>query len=299
MGGRTKEIYLITGINESFLPSARAYIGTMHRNSNVRNVVITLDFEAPKVYREKYSSVKFIEISSAQVKSPNLNLCMQHGGFLAALNFVGESDIIIYTDADIKMQRSFSDAELEMLSSFDDDDIGVGYNESKDDFLSKEAERLKPTISIEALEVKYPGIFELPTYNTGVLVANYSTYSRLYRIYNQHWEDVKGTFEKAAKQQWLLSYLINRHFQPRILPEIIHTHGKYPVERRVKCEAGYKFHIGSELVVFNHTIWHESEALALELTKKVKRQNRHIKRLYIALISLAVVCVVLLIKKLL
>lgn len=291
-----KEIYLVTGVNESYLPKASAYIETMHRNSNVRNIVITLDFEIPEIYREEYRSVRFVKISSDDVKSPNSNSCMQHGGFLSALDFVQDDDIIIYTDSDIKMQRGFSAAELDMLGIFGDDCVGASYNESDSDYLSEEAKRLKPNVSIEQLEAGFPSINKLMTYNTGVVVANYRTYGKLYDLYNRYWEDFKGMFKLAAKQQWLLSYLIGSYFKPKLLPALIHTHGKYPVSLRVKEDAGYRFLIGSEMVVFNHAIRHEAEHLVWRLNKQIRRQQRRVRRLYIALISLAIVCAFLIIR---
>ena len=164
-----------------------------------------------------YPRIRFLPLSSSQVASPNPNSCMQHGGFLSALSFLRETDIIIYTDADIELQRPLSPNEIELLRGFQDDDVGVGYNESKDDRLSLEALRLKPTVAPEELSTRYPGIDTLLTYNTGVLVANAKTYGRLYDMYNQHWPDFAPVFDHYAKQQWLLSYLVNRHFRPRVL----------------------------------------------------------------------------------
>lgn len=294
-----KKIYLATGINESFLPRGIAYIETIHHKCNVTNIVMTLDFSIPEKYRQEFDSVRFIEISSSEIRSPNPNACMQHGAFLSALDFVDNRDIVVYTDADIRMQRGFNSAELDMLLSFGNGDIGVGYNETDTDSLLQEAVRLKPNISIQEIKARFPGIDELLTYNTGVLVANCGTYKRLYDLYNESWKDFEPIFTLNAKQQWLLSYLINKHFTPRIIPDIIHTHGKYPVELRVKGEAGYRFCIGSELVVFNHAIQHKSEYLASRLSKQLRRQRRRVKRMSVALISLAIVCIVLLIKSLL
>ena len=205
-------IYLVTGINESYLSKASTYIETLHQNSNVRNVVITLDFEIPKVYQEKYSQVSFIEMSSANVESQNANFCMQHGGFLSALDFVGAHDIVIFTDADIKLQRSFSNTELNTLGGFRHGDVGIGYNKDENDLLIDEAQNLNPTISLEELNKHYPGICQLKTFNTGVIVATKKTYEELYELYNKHWGNFSKMFNHYAKQQWLLSYLIQKDF---------------------------------------------------------------------------------------
>ena len=283
-------IYLVTGINEPYLSRADPYIASMNRNSNVHNVVITLDFEIPRKYLESYRSIQFLPVSSSQVKSPNANSCMQHGGFLAALDFLREKDILIYTDADIEVQRHISDQELDLLCSFQDDEIGVGYNRSKEDYLLEEAGRLGPAIAMRDLAARYPGIDALVTYNTGVLVANYATYKRLYDMYNQHWPDFAGLFDHYAKQQWLLSYLVNKHLRPRLLPSTFHTHGHHPVALRVRDESGYKFCIGSELVLLNHALCHETE----RLERRIRTLQRHLRRWATASVVLVLVCLLLL-----
>jgi hypothetical protein len=263
-------IYLMTGINEPYLTRAEPYLASINRDSNVQNVVITLDFQVPAEYVERYPRIRFLPISSSMIQSPNDNSCMQHGGFLSALNFVRETDILIYTDADIELQRPLGDSELELLRGFQDGDVGVGYNESKEDYLSLEAQRLKPTVPLEDLSARYADIDKLVTYNTGVLVANAGTYARLYDLYNQHWPDFAPLFHHYAKQQWLLSYLINKHFRSRLLTSTFHTHGHRPVARRVTGEVGYKLCIGPELVLFSHGMFHE--------TRRWERRIRHLQR---------------------
>lgn len=294
------EIYLVTGLNESYLSKADKYIESMNQNSNVRNIVITLDFEIPKNYQERYSRVRFVKLSSADVKSQNPNSCMQHGGFLSALNFVDPSDIVIYTDADIKVQRAFSNSELDTLCSFCHGDVGVGYNKDENDLLTDEAQNLKPKISLEELNKHYPGIYRLKTFNTGVIVATKKTYERLYELYNEHWESFSKMFNHYAKQQWLLSYLIQKHFSVKILSNLVHTHGHYPVELRVKRGAGYKFCIFSDIVVLNHAIPDEADVVTRELirklTRKVRSQSRRIKKLAVALIAVILIWLFLALK---
>jgi hypothetical protein len=103
-------------------------------------------------------------------------------------------------------------------------------------------------------------------------------------------------FEHYAKQQWLLSYLIGRHFKVRMLPDAIHTHGHFPVELRVKGEAGYKFCIGSQPVVLNHAIPHETGSLNRTLEHRIRHLSRWIRRLAIALGIVVLVCVLLVLK---
>jgi hypothetical protein len=291
-----KKVYLATGVNQSYLSKAEPYIETLNRVSNIGSVVVTLDFDAPPEHRQRYPAVRFIRLSSAQVQSPNSNTCLQHGGFLPALDFIGPDDIILFTDADILMQRPFNEREIAFLRSLGADEIGVGYNRCENDYLCEEAGRLKPTLPIEEIRSKYPGIDKLKTYNTGVLVAGRRTYETLYQQYNERWAETDGLFDQYAKQQWLLSYLIQTRFRPRILPDSIHTHGHYPVALRVPGNAGYRFCIGAEPVVLNHFIQHPAEELAHDLTKQNNRLRRRVYRLSAALAVLGGLCLFLILR---
>jgi len=297
MSDLPQAIYLVTGVNQPYLARAGAYIASMSRNSNVGNIVITLDFEIPAEYRQSYPSIRFLSLSSRQVKSPNSNTCMQHGGFLPALDFLHDEDVILYTDADIEMQRAFHEDELHLLGGLRDGEVGVSFNRSPDDRLADEAQRLTCHVSPEDLSVRYPGIDKLRTYNTGVIAAQRGTYQRLYDLYDRHWEDFHPLFESYAKQQWLLSYLIQKHFQPKGLPDTIHTHGHYPIPLRVREPSGYKFCIGAQPVVLSHAVRHEAEEEVRRLEKQARRLNRRSRRLVAALIAVSLLCGFLIVRE--
>ena len=290
-----KGIYLITGANQPFWPRAENYIKTINANSNIQNILITLDFDVEQKDKEKYNKVKFVRLNSSQVKSPNPNKCLQHGGFLSALDFISEEDIIIFTDADIKLQRPFSKTEIDFFRDISDNEIGVNYNRSKTDFLIEEAERLNPSLPISEIERRFPGISSLPTYNTGVIIAKLKTYLQLYNLYNKHWPEYENIFNKDAKQQWLLSYLINKDFKPLILPDLIHTHGKFPVELRVKEETDFKFTIDNKLVALNHYIQHPAEFEASMLNKEIRHLNRRISKLKKTLVLVSIFLIIFII----
>jgi len=125
---KNKEIYLIAGFNRAYLEQSETYLATMNDNSKVNNVIMTLDFDIPSSYKERFGSIRFIKIKSSQIKSPNLNTCMQHGGFLEALDFVKDDAVIIYTDTDIKIQRPFNESELQTLISCEDGQVFINFN---------------------------------------------------------------------------------------------------------------------------------------------------------------------------
>jgi len=300
--GEMKEIYLIAGFNKAYLKKAEPYLMTMNQNSKVNNVIITLDFDIDPSYKEKFNSIQFIKILSSQIKSPNTNTCMQHGGFLEALDFVKDDAIIIFTDTDIKIQRPFNELELQMLTNCEDGEILVNFNMSEERALLDETEILLPNIETKDLIKRYPEFSTFKSYNTGVIVANYKTYKQLYQKYNQYWPEFSPLFDAYVKQQLLLSYIIQKYFQPRILPHIIHSQAhsspikKYSSTKRAgyigeEGQAGFKLCIGAEVVVFNHHVKHEAELERKILQKRIKRLCKIIS--FLAFLLLALVLIIL------
>ena len=195
----SKEIYLIAGFNKAYLEKAETYLATMNENSKVNNVIITLDFDIDSSYKKKFSSLRFVKILSSQIKSPNPNTCMQHGGFLEALDFVKDDSIIIFTDTDIKIQRPFNKSELEMLNSCEDRDVFVNLNMSESQTLLDDTKIWPANIAANELTKKYPEFPTFKSYNTGVLIANRKTYNQLYQKYNQYWPDFSPLISKRLK----------------------------------------------------------------------------------------------------
>lgn len=292
MNNDENKIYLVTGFNKSYLPKAMSYLETISINSNIHNIAITLDFSMSDEDKKRLSSIEFIEMSSDTIKSPNPNNCMQHGAFLSALDFVDEDSVIIFTDSDIKMQRMFTDEELLMFSQYVDNEIGVNYNKSAEQSLADEANGLHPNIPIGEIVARFPRIIDFKTFNTGVIIANFKTYMSLYNLYNQCWSESKDIFDHHAKQQWLLSYLIQKKFNVKVLPYSIHFHGTQPIELRTQGRhASNLFCIDQKPVIFNHTIVDQQEKLLLKQIKENKKTIRKLKRI---VIFLGVICIILL-----
>lgn len=278
---KSKEIYLVAGFNKAYLKRTEPYLMTMNQNSNVKNVIITLDFDIDPSYKEKFESIKFVKILSSQIKSPNSNTCMQHGGFLGALDFVKDDAVLIFTDTDIKIQRPFNESELEMLGSCGDGDIFVNFNMEENCTLLDDAMILEPNVTAEELVGKYPELSTFKSYNTGVIIANFKTYNQLYHKYDRYWPDFSPLLGAYVKQQVLLCYLIQKYFQLKVLPYTIHSQAnsspikKYSSEKRIGYigddgVAGFKLCIGSEVVVFNHHVKHENELEIKSLQKRIR-----------------------------
>lgn len=297
-----KEIYLVAGFNKAYLKKAEPYLMTMNQNSRVNNVIMVLDFDIDPSYQKKFGFIQFVKILSSQIKSPNQNACMQHGGFLEALDFVKDDAIIIFTDTDIKIQRSFNESELQMLTSCEDGEAFVNFNTSEEDTLLDGAVMLTPNITISELTRRYPEFSTLKSYNTGIIVANYRTYKQIYQKYNQYWPDFFPLFDAYVKQQLLLSYIIQKYFHLRMLPYTIHSQAnsppikKYSSEKRVgyigeEGLSGFKLCIGPEVVVFNHHVKHESELTIKSLQKRIK--NLYKITSFLAFMFLIIILIIL------
>lgn len=283
------KIYLAGATDENYLQKSMDYLRTMNENSNVNNVFFTLDFDISEDIKKRFSSIKFVRISSDIIKSPNSNNCIQHGGFLEALDFVSEDSIVIFTDTDVKVQRGFSESELSMLENCEDGQVLVNYNVSEDRTLLEDCKEIQPNLSEEEILKLYPEIESYKCFNTGVIAAKHKTYRNLYERYNQYWPDFKDVFVAYVKQQWLLTYLIQKEFQAYILPYTFHCHDRSPVfvDNKLRQDlVGYKFCIEGDVVVFNHHIRHPSHY-------KINNLKKKIRFLYKILIAIALVSITL------
>ena len=293
------DIYLIAGFNEGYLQKSMTYLETMNWYSNVNNIIITLDFDIASDLKEKLNNIKFIRINSEQIKSPNSNKCMQHGGFLEVLDFISDDSIIIFTDTDITVQRPFNESELQLLRNCKDEDVLVNLNMSEEQTLLMDTEIFSPNIAVSELTKKYPEITAFKSYNTGVICANCRTYKRIYQQYNQYWPGFSPLFDAYVKQQFLLTYIIQKHFHLKSLPYIIHSQANStPVRESTHKRIGYigeigpvafKLCIGSDVAVFNHHIKHESVLIVNQLQKKEKRLYKIISFLIVAIIVLLII----------
>jgi hypothetical protein len=295
------DIYLIAGFNKAYLQKSMTYLETMNCFSSVNNIVITLDFDIASTLREKLNNIKFIRINSGQIQSPNPNTCMQHGAFLEVVDFINDDSIIIFTDTDITIQRPFNESELQLLRDCKDGDVFVNLNMSEEQTLLKDTEISPPNIDVSELTKKYPEIATFKSYNTGVICANCRTYKRIYQQYNQYWPAFSPLFDGHVKQQFLLTYIIQKHFHLRLLPYVIHSQAhsipvdKYSDKRRRPGYMGeteptaFKLCIDSEVVVFNHHIKHESVLKINHLQKKIGGLYKIVAILILLVIAILII----------
>jgi len=98
---------------------------------------VCIDFDGGEA-RTKLKGFRFHPIELSSVRCRNPNRCLQHGEFLEALQCEPD-DIIVFTDADMVMQRPMDENEVRMVGSLEDGDVAVGYNKGYDESLADEA----------------------------------------------------------------------------------------------------------------------------------------------------------------
>ena len=241
---KSNSIILATAITPNYLCKATDFIRSIDKNSNCDANVVILVFspsfliaELLEIFKSlsfarSFKKIKLRLLNNSRVLARNSNNCIQHGAFLGAVksnDSLGDVDpIIIFTDVDIVMQRGLSKEEEAILKKLEKGDVYVGINESENETLEDEAVKLgadQSFIKNPKVEIKGKRIF-----NTGVMVARKSTFKKLYDIYaNEH--QVWGShFKHYAKQQWIISYVIQSYefFKVIEMPSSFHSHCHRP-----------------------------------------------------------------------
>ena len=216
------KLIISTGVTENYVPRAQEYIDSLAENCNADEIVIVnLGFEKND-YPEPIQGA-YLDPSVVRAKNPNN--CIQHGAFVEALDKFDDDDIIFFTDADIKFQRPFDEGEIEYLKSLKHGQVSVNWNCGPDQTLAHEWYRLAPKVEhrnqavfpIEELE-------SLRCYNTGAVACTKKTWRDMYNKYVELFPQVDPLFGHYAKQQLLLSYLIQKEFEFCLMPLYIHGH---------------------------------------------------------------------------
>ena len=248
------KIILATGSDRNYINKIEPYLKSIESNSNFdKNILVYVgedDMSLP------YKNIDVVNLPINNIKSLNINKCVQHGDFLnsESFNFITkDDDIIIYTDGDMILQRNLSDDELNFYKSFKDGDVYVGYNESPTDTLEQEANRLfKTGIISTGIETNLWG--KTKAYNTGVLAMNKRTWRTLLNYYNELYPLVDPMFYHYAKQQWLISYIIGvkPEFNVIEMGYDIHNHTKYQSPEGTFRDQNGDVYFNNKKVLFKH-----------------------------------------------
>jgi hypothetical protein len=218
-------IILATSTNEGYMPRAVTYLHTLHKHSNVENHCLTLDFDIRTDLRAEYYRVEFSRVNSEDLPLPLNNFCVQDGQFLPYLP--GDpDDVILFTDADLRMQRPFNDAELVTLRCLKPGQVMVGYNAGPKDTLQDEAHRLGIKTSLYELYCSF-GNLGSPCFNWGCVAATRGTWEPICEDYCAGFHVADHHLSHVAKQQWLLSWITSRFCAHVEMPTSFHAHKHY------------------------------------------------------------------------
>lgn len=249
----SNKLVLAVGADKNYLSNSHLqnYFKSINQNSNFdKNILVYLGNESVE---KPCDNIEVFCVDPTTIRKPNKNNCLQHGEFLLAEGFseCSDSDIIVFTDGDMTLQRSLTDKELEFLKSFKDGDVSVGYNDSPTQTLFAESYKLQPKRSNWTTLFEY-NLQNIKCYNTGVLCMNKATWKKLTELYVKTFDWVDNIFDHYAKQQFLISYIIGtKDFNIIEMGYNIHNHTHAPSPHGTTNENGLIKHNG-EVVLFKH-----------------------------------------------
>lgn len=246
------KVILATGSDFKYLKKIEPYLKSLELNSNFdENILVFLGDEDFKLNSPKISLAKQ---SPSTVRALSPINCTQHGEFIFASYFsrFDDSDVIFYTDGDMYLQRNITNKEKEFYSNLKDGDVYIGYNASPTDTLYDESKRLDyKNINFPEFELDWKTI---KVYNTGLIAMNKKTWIKLAKEYIPLYRLVDQMFTHYAKQQWLISFLINTRPDYNVIemPYDIHNHKHYPSPNGTTQDSNGNVFYENKLVLFKH-----------------------------------------------
>lgn len=248
-------IILATSVDETYKNSDRGrnyltkWIESVNQNYyGIKPYLFTVDCTVNDT-----GQIQVIPLNGETQKAQNLNNCIQHGEFLRYLPSAKQRDTIIFTDADITMQRQFTKNELVYLDQFPEGAIGMTPNAGDHDTMMDEANRIKPMIPIEYIHDVILRGTNPTCFNAGVIAAKKKTYQQLYDRYVELWPEFSAMFDHIAAQQWLINYIANIEMTAEWMPGALHIHSHYGIQPNVEINNGWAYY-KKQMVVFRHKI---------------------------------------------
>lgn len=247
------KIILSVGSDDNYLnnPHLQNYFKSIRLNSNFdRNILVYMGNDVPQL---PYENIDVFNVKPESVVKMNNNHCLQHGEFLNTESFDEflDSDVIVFTDGDMTLQRKLTEEEIMFYRNLKDDDVYVGYNQSPVDTLKNEYFRLRP-IDHNITNHFKEDLEKIKVYNTGVMGMNKKTWAKLKNIYVENFYLVEKLFGHYAKQQWLISYIIGtKGFNIIEMGYDIHNHTHYPSPQGTTNKGGL-IKYNDKVVLFKH-----------------------------------------------
>ena len=188
-----------------------------------------------------------VETFSQDWPDNRLFYCTAQGGEF--MNFVDYEGIICLIDADTTIQRGITDSEL------------VGITPKRGQFtaclhaypavkLHESRQWLLPTEDF-VVNQKYIEI------SAAMLIAHSEDWKKMRDLYVRHFKVIKNKLRHHAATQWLISFLIQKHFSLKIGPAWLHNAIWY---RGTKAEISKgMLVVRNTPVIFNHTKWNANQ----------------------------------------
>lgn len=249
-----RKVILATGINHGYLARATHYLRDINEHSVAENHLLCIEF-MPDLISEAIPKIQCSVVDSTKLRLPLNNFCLQHGEFcdyIPSNSVTPKDDVILFTDADIRMQRQFHDHELMFLRKMREGEVFVGYNAGDADTLMDEAPRLSmnlpmDTLSKLAFNNKRPGI----CWNVGVMAAQRATWEKICDEYVMSSMMARKMFQHVAWQQWNISRIINNWCKITVMDPSFHSHCHYGWPQGCEIRDGVLYY-RDDVVLFRH-----------------------------------------------
>lgn len=239
---------IITAANERYFGHITPYLDTIAKYSQVPATLVCV---GDKVLR--HPGVSSVQLPrTMNIGAPPETESPQHGAWLQVVPG-NPDDVCIFTDGDITLQRPFTDEELDDLADVGDR-VFCGINSKIGETLADEAARLFPRVPIDRLARVFGPIHDIFSFNIGVIVAKRSTFQAIYTEYMSWWDIVTEALGHAARQQWLVNWVIDQLDIPiSVTPYSFHANGHYGVPPGCRYDNGLLYH-RQNLVLFRHKL---------------------------------------------
>jgi len=241
MRSQKNNIILMTAVTLDYIKKSKNYFQSIDRYSDCkRNILIVVWDFGKKSLALRHLFELLLTGNAGKlgirllfhggVAQKSKNHCIQHGEFIKVLKKEETVDdpVVVFTDADMRMQRPLSQSEINLLEGLESGDFCVGINFHQQESLADEAFKIGGTPAFVAqhrTEIENKRIF-----NTGVYAARTTTIRKLLEIYNHEHQYWAKNFSHYACQQWIISYVIqaNSFFRVLEMPASFHSHCHRP-----------------------------------------------------------------------
>jgi hypothetical protein len=242
-------ILLACGMNPGYFERGRQYIDSLYAHCNVPFKVYCIDGVPNYIKADNFGA-----ILSRDMESQNGGQMLQNGNFAKLDCTLSDNDVICFTDCDIVMQRPFSEEEIKMLEHWPDATFGIGWNANPGDTLREEIQRIN--VSHHQLSVlnRYEGWENMGCYNCGVVVAKAKDWRALFAIFCKEFDLFYRTFPYKSSIQWLICWIVQRHFKHQLLDGSIHSHGHFGIPEGVTLDEKREVFYNGTKVLFRHVI---------------------------------------------